>query len=76
MQFVANERLLLEQGYREPVERGSVLLDQALRLLVGVVGETGLLGVAKSLRLLGERLIVRPHCPRRCDIGHAVLEDH
>ena len=34
------------------------------------------LGVAQALRLLRERVVVRPHRPRRGDLGHPVLEDH
>ena len=63
LHLVANERFLLEERVREPVERGAVLRDQPDRLLVGVVGQAGLLLVAQPLRLLGERVVVGAHRP-------------
>ena len=52
------------------------LIEQALRLLVGVIGQPCLLRVAQPLRLLGEGVVVGAHRPRGRRLGHAVLEDH
>ena len=41
-----------------------------------MIGQPRLLRVAHALRLLGERVVVSAHRPRRGDLGHAVLEDH
>ena len=39
-------------------------VDQADRLVERLIGQPGLLGVAQTLRLLGERVVVGPHRPR------------
>ena len=53
-----------------------MLAEQAQRLLVGVIGEAGLLAVAHPLGLLRQRVVVGAHRPRGRNIGHAELEDH
>src|SRR3954466_1414691 len=53
-ELVLVERLVLEQRPRDPVEDGSVLLQQPPRLPLGVVRQPRLLLVAQPLRLLGE----------------------
>src|SRR3712207_2961479 len=63
LDLLANERLLLEERVRDPVERRAVLRDEAQRLGVRLVREAGLLGVARLLRLLRERVVVRAHRP-------------
>src|SRR6476660_2956907 len=57
-ELVAVERLLLEQRRRDAVERGPVLADEPHRLVMGAVGQTPLLAVAQSLRLLRQRVVV------------------
>src|SRR5687768_30937 len=52
LELRAVERLLLEQRLGDPVERVSVLQEKPLRLVVRLVGQSRLLRVAQTLRLL------------------------
>src|SRR5437588_11258769 len=56
--FLADERLLLEERHSETVERCAVLLQQPQSLGVRRVGEQGMLAVAQPLRLLRQRVVV------------------
>src|SRR5918996_1121528 len=75
-QLLALERLPLEQGRGDAVEGGPVLAQQADGLLVGGVGEPGLLQVAEPLGLLRKGVVVGAHGARGDRLAHPVLEDH
>src|SRR6266536_6609501 len=76
LDFLAHERLLLEQRLCDAIECDAMLREQANCLLERMVGQPCLLLVAETLRLLGARVVVRAHRPRRDDLGHPVLEHH
>src|SRR5919204_6493366 len=63
LELEAGERLLVQQRLRDAVERAAVLGEQPDGPGVRLVREPGLLSVTQALRLLRERVVVRPHGP-------------
>src|SRR2546429_2984700 len=59
LDLIAHKRLFLEQRAGDPVECAPVLAQQAQGLVVGLVGEAGLLLVAQALRFPGCGVVLR-----------------